>query len=65
MRRKKAIIVGIVSAALLVGGAAFGLDALDKAYPPPLEAAQRGPSRCWIETGGCCAHLRHLMAAGG
>ncbi len=40
MRRKKAIIVGIVSAALLVGGAAFGLDALDKAYPPPLEAAQ-------------------------
>ncbi len=41
MRRKKAIIVGIVSAALLVGGAAFGLDALDKAYPPPLEAAQQ------------------------
>ncbi len=40
MRRKKAIIVGILSAALLVGGAAFGLDALDKAYPPPLEAAQ-------------------------
>ncbi len=41
MRRKKAIIVGIVSAALFVGGAAFGLDALDKAYPPPLEAAQQ------------------------
>lgn len=41
MMRKKAIIVGIVSAALLVGGAAFGLDALDKAYPPPLEAAQQ------------------------
>lgn len=41
MRRKKAIIVGIVSAALLVGGAAFGLDALDRAYPPPLEAAQQ------------------------
>ncbi len=41
MRRKKAIIVGIVSAALLAGGAAFGLDALDKAYPPPLEAAQQ------------------------
>ncbi|WP_188352037.1 penicillin-binding protein 1C [Agrobacterium tumefaciens] len=41
MRRKKAIIVGIVSAALLVGGAAFGLDALDNAYPPPLEAAQQ------------------------
>lgn len=41
MRREKAIIVGIVSAALLVGGAAFGLDALDKAYPPPLEAAQQ------------------------
>ncbi|KAA3527782.1 penicillin-binding protein 1C [Agrobacterium tumefaciens] len=30
-----------MSAALLVGGAAFGLDALDKAYPPPLEAAQQ------------------------
>lgn len=41
MMRKKAIIVGIVSATLLVGGAAFGLDALDKAYPPPLEAAQQ------------------------
>jgi penicillin-binding protein 1C len=41
MRRRKAIIVGIVSAALLLGGAAFGLDALDKAYPPPLEAAQQ------------------------
>ena len=41
MRRKKAIIVGIVSAALLAGGAAFGLDALDKACPPPLEAAQQ------------------------
>ncbi|KJF73194.1 penicillin-binding protein 1C [Agrobacterium arsenijevicii] len=41
MRRKRAIIVGIVSAALLLGGAAFGLDALDKAYPPPLEAAQQ------------------------
>ncbi|MDZ7927874.1 MAG: transglycosylase domain-containing protein, partial [Agrobacterium sp.] len=41
MRRKKAIIVGFVSAALLLGGAAFGLDALDKAYPPPLEAAQQ------------------------
>ena len=41
MRRKKAIIVGIVSAALLFGGAAFGLDALDKAYPPPLEAARQ------------------------
>jgi len=41
MRRKKAIIAGIVSAALLFGGAAFGLNALDKAYPPPLEAAQQ------------------------
>lgn len=41
MMRKKAIIVGIVSAAMLVGGAAFGLDALDKAYPPPVEAAQQ------------------------
>ncbi|NTZ91359.1 penicillin-binding protein 1C [Agrobacterium tumefaciens] len=30
-----------MSAALLLGGAAFGLDALDKAYPPPLEAAQQ------------------------
>ncbi|KAA3506188.1 penicillin-binding protein 1C [Agrobacterium tumefaciens] len=30
-----------MSAALLVGGAAFGLDALDNAYPPPLEAAQQ------------------------
>ncbi|WP_188356031.1 penicillin-binding protein 1C [Rhizobium rhizogenes] len=41
MRRKKAIIVGIMTAALLIGGAAFGLDALDKAYPPPLDAAQQ------------------------
>ncbi|MFJ1309884.1 penicillin-binding protein 1C [Agrobacterium sp. P15N1-A] len=41
MRRKKAIIVGIMTAALLMGGAAFGLDALDKAYPPPLDAAQQ------------------------
>ncbi|EHH05801.1 penicillin-binding protein 1C, partial [Agrobacterium tumefaciens CCNWGS0286] len=41
MSRKKAIIVGIVTAALLLGGAAFGLDALDKAYPPPLEAARQ------------------------
>jgi penicillin-binding protein 1C len=41
MRRKKAIIVGIVSAALLLGGAAFGLDALDKAYPPPLDVARQ------------------------
>ena len=41
MRRKKAIIAGIVTAALLLGGAAFGLDALDKAYPPPLEAARQ------------------------
>ncbi|UXT19870.1 penicillin-binding protein 1C [Agrobacterium tumefaciens] len=41
MRRKKAIIVGIMMAALLMGGAAFGLDALDKAYPPPLDAAQQ------------------------
>lgn len=41
MRRRKAIIVGIVTAALLTGGAAFGLDALDKAYPPPLEAAEQ------------------------
>ncbi|MFK3690197.1 penicillin-binding protein 1C [Agrobacterium tumefaciens] len=39
MRREKAVIVGIVTAALLIGGAAFGLDALDKAYPPPLQAA--------------------------
>ncbi|MBB4401825.1 MULTISPECIES: penicillin-binding protein 1C [Rhizobium/Agrobacterium group] len=41
MRRKRAIIVGIMTAALLMGGAAFGLDALDKAYPPPLDAAQQ------------------------
>ena len=41
MRRRKAIIVGIMTAALLMGGAAFGLDALDKAYPPPLDAAQK------------------------
>lgn len=41
MRRRKAIIVGIVTAALLMGGAAFGLDALDKAYPPPLDAARQ------------------------
>lgn len=41
MSRKKAIIVGIVTAALLLGGAAFGLDVLDKAYPPPLEAARQ------------------------
>ncbi|WP_170985922.1 penicillin-binding protein 1C [Rhizobium sp. AU243] len=41
MRRKKAIIVGIMTAALLMGGAAFGLDALDKTYPPPLDAAQQ------------------------
>lgn len=41
MRRKKAIIVGMMTAALLMGGAAFGLDALDKAYPPPLDAAQQ------------------------
>lgn len=41
MSRKKAIIAGIVTVALLVGGAAFGLDALDKAYPPPLEAARQ------------------------
>ncbi|MGV1954303.1 penicillin-binding protein 1C [Agrobacterium sp. 22-214-1] len=41
MRRRKAIIVGIMTAALLMGGAAFGLDALDKAYPPPLDAAQQ------------------------
>ncbi|TQN62183.1 penicillin-binding protein 1C [Agrobacterium tumefaciens] len=27
--------------ALLMGGAAFGLDTLDKAYPPPLEAARQ------------------------
>lgn len=40
MRRKKAVIAGIMTAALLIGGAAFGLDALDKAYPPPLEAAR-------------------------
>ncbi|RVT81452.1 penicillin-binding protein 1C [Agrobacterium sp. CNPSo 2736] len=30
-----------MTAALLMGGAAFGLDALDKAYPPPLDAAQQ------------------------
>ncbi|CUX57862.1 MULTISPECIES: penicillin-binding protein 1C [Agrobacterium] len=41
MTRKKAVIIGIVMAALLLGGAAFGLDALDKAYPPPLHAAQQ------------------------
>lgn len=41
MSRKKAIIAGIVTVALLVGGAAFGLDALDKDYPPPLEAARQ------------------------
>lgn len=41
MRRKKAIILGIVATALLLGGAAFGLDALDRAYPPPLETAQQ------------------------
>ena len=41
MRRKKAVIIGFVTAALLLGGAAFGLDALDKAYPPPLEAARQ------------------------
>ena len=41
MSRKKAIIAGIVTVALLMGGAAFGLDALDKAYPPPLEAARQ------------------------
>ncbi|MCW8058885.1 penicillin-binding protein 1C [Agrobacterium tumefaciens] len=41
MSRRKAIIVGIVTAALLLGGAAFGLDVLDKAYPPPLEAARQ------------------------
>ena len=41
MRRKKAVIVGFVMAALLIGGAAFGLDALDKAYPPPLETARQ------------------------
>ena len=52
MRRRKAIIVGMMTAALLMGGAAFGLDALDKAYPPPLTAS-------------CCALLRHPMAAGG
>lgn len=39
MRRKKAIIGGIATVALLLGGAAVGLDALDQAYPPPLEAA--------------------------
>ena len=41
MSRKRAIIAGIMTAALLLGGAAFGLDALDKAYPPPLEAARQ------------------------
>ncbi|NWJ24131.1 penicillin-binding protein 1C [Rhizobium sp. RM] len=39
MRRARAVIVSISSAALLLGGAVFGIDTLDKAYPPPLDAA--------------------------
>lgn len=39
MKRRGKIIGGFLFAALLMGGAACGLDRLDKAYPPPLEQA--------------------------
>ncbi len=41
MSRKKKIIFGVFSVGLVLGGAALGLDVLDKAYPPPLEAARQ------------------------
>lgn len=42
MKRRGKIIGGLLFIALLTGGAVFGLDWLDKAYPPPLERAAVG-----------------------